>query len=72
MSEIYKGGQQQEAATPEQLTTVESAEEKDNSFPFDGGIIVFGHGFSKPIAEGGGGWRLSPEAFMRAVGAYQL
>lgn len=50
---------------------VENKETEDSiSYPFDG-IIVFGHGWSKP-AKVGGGWQLSQEAMMRVVGAYEL
>lgn len=52
----------------------EQLEEESNEsekYPFEGGIIVFGHGWSKE-AKVGGGWQLSPEAYMRAVAAYQL
>ncbi|MCX6808392.1 MAG: YdcF family protein [Candidatus Berkelbacteria bacterium] len=40
-------------------------------FPFEGGVIVFGHGWSRKNKLGGG-WQLSTEAWIRAVGAYQL
>lgn len=40
------------------------------SYPFDG-IIVFGHGWSKP-SKVGGGWQLSQEAMMRVTGAFEL
>ena len=51
--------------------SVEKQEESEAQYPFEGGIIVFGHGYAKKGARGGG-WQLSPEAKMRVIGAYQL
>lgn len=51
------------------LENRETAEEK-KEYPFDGGILVFGHGWAKRSESGG--WQLSPEAKMRATAAYQL
>jgi len=57
-----------EGYVPQEL---EQNEKETKKYPFEGGIIVFGHGWSKE-AKVGGGWQLSPEAYMRAVAAYQL
>jgi len=56
---------------PEEIIPSPESQESEQNYPFDGGIIVFGHGWSKE-APVGGGWQLSPEAYMRAVAAYQL
>lgn len=48
----------------------ENEAEESDSYPYDG-IMVFGHGWSKP-AKVGGGWQLSQEAMMRVTGAYEL
>ncbi len=48
-----------------------SPEKEDREYAFDGGIIVFGHGWSQE-AKVGGGWQLSQEAYMRVVAAYEL
>jgi len=52
-------------------TDIEREKSIEAPHPFEGGIIVFGHGWSReaPI---GGGWQLSPEAKMRTIAAYQL
>lgn len=52
---------------PETGKSVESEDRKEEEkYPFEGGIIVFGHGYSDRS------WQLSLEAKMRAIGAYQL
>lgn len=68
MSERYEGDQEILAIN---IDEANETNEDPKQYPFDGGIMVFGHGWSKE-AKVGGGWQLSPEAYMRATAAYQL
>lgn len=59
-------------SSPEELGLEqdEIVEKETEKYPFNGGIIVFGHGWAERSKSGG--WQLSPEAKMRATAAYQL